>query len=438
MNLLFINDKKGQYPNSWYHATARPISPMPALKGDIRADVCVVGGGFTGLSSALHLAQMGYQVVLLEGQRVGFGASGRNGGQVGHGHNIDQRSLEKKLGRADARMLWDIADASITLTRELAEKHAPDAHFKPGHGAAYFSGSETDAARKDRDYLARYYGFDQSEYLDKAATAEIIGTDQYSGMVLDHKGGHLHPLNLALGLARAALAAGVRLFETSCVNQIIEGKTASETSLVKTAEGSVRADYVVLACNGYSSAGNAKVSRRVMPLNNYLVATEPLGEDAAKILTRDICVYDSLFVLNYYRLSHDNRLIFGGGESYGAKFPADIAAKVRKPMLKLFPQLNEVRIDYAWGGTLGITTNRMPYFGRVAPNILNASGYSGHGVALATLAGDIIAQAIHGQSARFDVMARVPTLPFPGGRFLSQPILGLAMSWFALRDRLGL
>jgi len=437
MNLLFKNDKYGQYPDSWYHATSKPLPPFPNLKGDIRADVCVVGAGFTGLSSALHLAQKGYNVVLLEGQRVGFGASGRNGGQVGHGHNIDQRSLEKKLGKSDAHMLWDIAEDSIKITRDLAEKYASDAMFKSGHGSAYFSQKEADAGRKDQEYLLQNYDFTQSRYLDKAATEEIIGTDQYAGMVLDTNGGHIHTLNFAFGLARAAAAAGVQIYEGALVENINEGKTASDKSVVKTEAGSVTADYVVLACNGYSDAANRKVAARVMPLNNYMVATEPLGDMADEILARDICVYDSMFVLNYYRLSHDKRLIFGGGESYGARFPTDIAAKVRGPMQKLFPQLKGVKIDYAWGGTLGITTNRMPYFARVAPNILNASGYSGHGVALATLAGEIIAQTIAGQSARFDVMARVPSMPFPGGRRFAQPIMTLAMSWFALRDRLG-
>ncbi len=437
MNLLFSNDKKGQYPDSWYAATANTLDPFPKLKGEVHADVCVVGGGYTGLSTALHLAENGFRVVVLEAQRVGFGASGRNGGQVGHGQNIDQASLEKKLGKADARLLWDIADASIKITRELAAKHAPDALFKPGHGSAYFSQKDADAGRKDCEYLAENYGFDGT-YLDQAATAQIVGTDQYAGMVLDNNGGHLHPLNYALGLARGAVAAGAQIFEAAYVHNIIEGRSASDKTVVQTERGRVVADHVVLACNGYSNNLHRKTAARVMPINNYVVATEPLGARAQQILARDICVYDSKFVLNYYRLSEDGRLIFGGGESYGVKFPKDIAAKTRKPLEQLFPQLQGVEIDYAWGGTLGITTNRMPYFARVAPNIVTAAGYSGHGVALATLAGEIIAETIKGQSERFDVMARVPTLPFPGGRMFSTPVLGLAMTWYSLRDRLGI
>ncbi len=437
MNLIYANDKRGEYPDSWYAATATPLDPLPDLKGEVTADVCVVGGGYTGLSTALHLAEKGYSVVLLEAQRVGFGASGRNGGQVGHGHNMSQPSLEKKLGKADAKMLWDIAEDSITTTRNLAAKHAPDAAFKPGHASAYFSRKEADAGRRDCEYLAENYGF-SGQFLDKSATEEIVGTDQYYGMVLDSHGGYLHPLNLALGLARGALAAGAKIFEQSNVHNIKAGRTASEKTVVQTDRGRVVADHVVLACNGYSNNLNRKTAARVMPINNFMVATEPLGARAAEILAREICIYDSYFVLNYYRMSEDDRLIFGGGESYGVKFPADIAAKVRKPLEKLFPQLKGVKIDYAWGGTLGITTSRMPYFARVAPNVLTAAGYSGHGVALATLAGQIIAEAIAGQSERFDVLSRVPVTPFPGGRMFSTPILTLAMTWFSLRDRLGI
>jgi len=438
MNLLYSNDKRGQYPDSWYAATASFLDPFPKLKGEVKADVCVVGGGYTGLSTALHLAERGYSVVLLEAQRVGFGASGRNGGQVGFGHNMDQASLEKKLGKADAHLLWDIADASIKITRDLATKHAPDARFKPGNASAFYSQKEADAGRRDYEHLAANYGFSDAEYLDKPATAQIVGTDQYAGMVLDTNAGHLHPLNFAIGLARGAAAAGAMIFEGAFVHNIKQGRSATDKTTVQTERGRVVADHVVLACNGYSNSLNRKTAARVMPINGYIVATEPLGDRAKQILARDICVYDDKFVLNYYRLSEEGRLLFGGSKSYGVKFPADIAAKVRKPMQQLFPQLEGVKIDYAWGGTLGITTSRMPYFARVGPNILTAAGYSGHGVALATLAGEIIAQTIAGQSERFDVMSRVPVMPFPGGRMFSTPVLRLAMTWFSLRDRLGI
>jgi gamma-glutamylputrescine oxidase len=245
--------------------------------------------------------------------------------------------------------------------------------------------------------------------------------------------GHLHPLNFALGLAKAATKAGARIYERSEVHYIQDGATA----IVQTGNGQVKATHVVLACNGYLGGLNRKVAARVMPINNFIIATEPLGARAADIITRDIAVADSKFVVNYFRLSADKRLLFGGGESYGYRFPSNIRATVRKPMLEVFPQLADARVDHAWGGTLAITMNRMACFMRLAPNILSASGYSGHGVALATLAGQVMAEAIAGQSERFDVLARVKAPAFPGGTALRSPLLVLAMTWYSLRDRIG-
>ncbi|HHI71784.1 MAG TPA: FAD-binding oxidoreductase [Rhodobacteraceae bacterium] len=433
MNLIYANDKRGQYPDSWYAATATPLDPFPNLKGETTADVCVVGGGYTGLSTALHLAEKGYSVALLEAQRIGFGASGRNGGQVGSGHNMDQQALEKKLGKEDARKLWDIARDSVEMTKKLVAEYVPEANYRPGHVAAYYTGKEAEYAARKRDYLAENYGH-ETEFLNRADMEALIGNPAYAGGVLDRNAGHLHPLRYAIGLARATVAAGAQIYESAYVHNIREGAKTT----VQTESGRVVADHVVLACNGYSNSLARKTAARVMPINNYMVATEPLGDRAKQVLSRDVCVYDSKFVLNYYRLSEDGRLLFGGGESYGVKFPANIEAKVRKPLETLYPQLKDVKIDYAWGGTLGITTSRMPYFARVGNNILTAAGYSGHGVALATLAGEIIAQTIAGQSERFDVLSRVPVMPFPGGRMFSTPILTLAMTWFSLRDRLGI
>ena len=433
MNLIYANDKRGQYPDSWYAATATPLDPFPNLKGETTADVCVVGGGYTGLSTALHLAEKGYSVALLEAQRIGFGASGRNGGQVGSGHNMDQQALEKKLGKEDARKLWDIARDSVEMTKKLVAEYVPEANYRPGHVAAYYTGKEAEYAARKRDYLAENYGH-ETEFLNRADMEALIGNPAYAGGVQDRNAGHLHPLRYAIGLARAAVAAGAQIYESAYVHNIREGAKTT----VQTERGRVVADHVVLACNGYSNSLARKTAARVMPINNYMVATEPLGDRAKQVLSRDVCIYDSKFVLNYYRLSEDGRLLFGGGESYGVKFPANIEAKVRKPLETLYPQLKGVKIDYAWGGTLGITTSRMPYFARVGDNILTAAGYSGHGVALATLAGEIIAQTIAGQSERFDVLSRVPVMPFPGGRMFSTPILTLAMTWFSLRDRLGI
>ncbi|MDO9525826.1 MAG: FAD-binding oxidoreductase [Gemmobacter sp.] len=432
MNLLYANDRAGEYPPSWYAATAVPLAPQSPLRGEVSADVCVVGAGYTGLSAALHLAQAGFSVVVLEAHRTGFGASGRNGGQVGSGQRLDQDDLERRVGRDDAHKLWDIAQEAKALVRALIDDHAMPVVWRPGVAHACRHRAEVTAAHRYADRLRQDYGYDQIEALDRDAIAGLIGSGMFKGGDLDHGAGHIHPLNFALGLGRAALAAGVRIFERSEVVQIEHGSSA----VVRCQSGHVRAGHVILACNGYLGGLDRQVAARVMPINNFIIATEPLGHRAAGVLARPVAVADTRFVVNYWRLSDDQRLLFGGGESYGYRFP-DIIRTVRKPMLEIYPQLADVRIDYAWGGTLAITTTRAPAFLRVKGNVLSASGYSGHGVALATLAGKIMAEAVAGQAARFDLMARLPTPRFPGGGALRAPILALAMTWFALRDRLG-
>ncbi len=433
MDLLTINDRPGTYPDSYYTATGHFLDRFAPLAGEITCDVCVVGGGYTGLSTALHLAERGYDVVLLEAQRLGFGASGRNGGQVGSGQRVEQDELEAMVGRAHAHELWDIGQESKAIVRELIDRHNIDCAYKPGVMHAELKPRHLHHTYAYVDKLKTEYGYEEIEPLDGPAIRAALGTDAYCGGSMDWGAGHLHPLNFALGLARAARDAGVRMFEETRVTKIDHGDPA----LVHTDKGQVRAKFVALGCNGYLGDMEPAVATRVMPINNFIVATEPLGEDTARSLIRDdVAVADSKFVVNYYRLSEDNRLLFGGGESYGYKFPADLAAKARAPMLEIYPQLKDARIDYAWGGTLGITMNRMPDFRRVTPNILSASGYSGHGVAMATLAGQVMAEAIDGIAGRFDIMAAVPTKRFPGGTMMRLPLLVLAMTWFSLRDKL--
>ncbi len=434
MNLLYANDRPGAYPASWYAATANELAPFPALKGEARADVCVVGGGYTGLSAALHLAEAGLSVVLLEAHRVGFGASGRNGGQLGSGQRMTQDVLEKLMGEVEAGKLWQLAEDAKALVKGLVTRHDIDCALKPGVAWTASSASEVRHLHDYTGHLARAYGYDEIETLDAQACHALCPSPDYKGGILDMGAGHLHPLNFALGLARAASAAGARICEASEVLQIEEGAPA----VLRCADGVVRADHVILACNGYLGGLNRQVARKVMPINNYVVATEPLGTRTQEVLTRDVAVADARFVVNYFRLSGDGRLLFGGGESYGYRFPADIAALVRKPMLEIFPHLKDVRIDYAWGGTLAITLRRLPYLARLGANILTASGYSGHGVGTATHAGQLMALAIQGQATGFDTMARLPAPAFPGGAALRSPLLVLAMTWFALRDRLGI
>lgn len=434
MNLLFSNDKRGQYPVSWYAQTAQPMEPFAPLRGDIQADVCVVGGGYTGLSAALHLAEAGFDVVLLEAHRLGFGASGRNGGQLGSGQRQDQTALEKMVGISEAHKLWDLGEEAKTLVKSLILRHKIDCDLRPGIAWAGFNASETKDLSAYVDKMRGDYGYDAIEALDRDQMKALCPSPAYHGGLLDMGAAHLHPLKFALGLGRAARAAGVRIFEQSHVHHIKEGATA----IVQTDAGRVTARHVILAANGYLGGLNRKTAARVMPINNFIVATEQLGPDAARVLTRDVALCDSKFVVNYFRLSADNRLLFGGGESYGYRFPTDIAAVVRKPMIEIFPHLRDVKIDYAWGGTLAITMKRLPFLARVSPNILSSSGYSGHGVGTAVHAGKLMADAIAGQSAGFDTMSALPTPAFPGGAALRSPLLVLAMSWFALRDRMGI
>lgn len=432
MNLLFANDRRGEYPPSWYAQTAIPPGPFPPAEGRQRTDVAVVGGGYTGLSAAIHLAARGYQVTLLEAQRLGFGASGRNGGQMGSGQRLEQDELERRLGRDHAHRLWDLAEEAKRLTRQLAEAEGVTVH--PGIAHACETAADVRHSHAIAEKLARDYGYHQIEPLDRAGIRALIGSEVFLGGDIDRGAGHLHPLAYAFGLARQADRMGVRIHEGTLVTAIHDGPRVRLTH----ERGEVEADHVILACNGYLGRLDRRIAARVMPINNYIVATEPLGARARDILAENVAVADTRFVVDYWRLSDDGRLLFGGGETLGYRFPRDIAAVVRRPMTRIYPQLRDVRITHAWGGTLAITMSRMPFFARRGANILSASGYSGHGVAMATLAGRVLAEAVAGAAERFDVLATIPARAFPGGGALRHPLLVLAMTWYGMRDRLGL
>ena len=431
MNLLDSNDRRGAYPDGWYAATVDQIAPFAPLRGKTRADLCVIGGGYTGLSAALHAAEAGLDVVLIDAQRVGFGASGRNGGQVQSGFNKSQQALERMMGRDDAHKLWEMSQDAMALTKRLCETHAQEAAFKPGIAHANWHASETRDDHADATYMAERYGYDQIETLSQDALYDILRAPSYKGGTLDHGAGHLHPLRYALGLARACVAAGVRIFETTRAHEI-KGTT------VRCDYGQINASHVIQATNGYGTGLSRPTAARVMPINNFIAATAPLGQRVNEVLRRDIAVSDSKFVVNYYRLSEDGRLLFGGGESYGYRFPNDIASAVRKPMEQVFPQLKDVEITHAWGGTLAITRSRLPHISRPQPGVLAAAGYSGHGVALAGFTGKVLADAVRGDTDGFDRLAKLPTARFPGGAALRSPLLALAMTWYATRDRLGI
>lgn len=435
MNLLYLNDRRGEYPASLYADTRVNLNSFPALAGEIRADVAIVGGGYTGLSAALHLARRGYNVALLEAHRVGFGASGRNGGQIGSGQRQEVDWLEAQLGPDAARRLWDMAEDAKALVRELAAEAEVPIRNCIAHACR--SVTELEHARKMADHLAANYGYDQVEPLDRDGLTALIGSDTYIGGDVDWGAGHVHPLNLALGMARLADASGARIYENSAVQGITHAIKAGEKNTLHCDGGTVICDHVILAGNGYLGGIAPDVAARVMPINNYIIATEPLGDRFPEILPRHSAVADTKFVVNYWRLDDDRRLIFGGGETASYRFPKDIFAKVRPHLLSVYPQLRDVKLTHAWGGTLAITLNRMPYFARPAQNCLSASGFSGHGVAMATLSGRLMADAVAGQAEGFDAMAAVPTPAFPGGSTLRAPLLVAGMAWYGLRDRLG-
>lgn len=424
------------YESSFYVDSANEQAQYPALEGEHTADVCIIGGGFTGLSAALHLAERGYDVALLEAERVGWGASGRNGGQVNVAHNMDQDELEKTVGVQAAKTLWQMSVESVELVKSLVEKHQIRCDLKPGILYAAAKKSVNDQYRRTVEKLQRDYDYDAVRYVPPAEMGQMLGTDRYSGGKLWQEGAHLHPLNYALGLAKAASDAGARLFENSRVSNYDTEVGIDKNALIRSSKGVVKAKHLLLACNGYLGDLEPKVAGKIMPINNFILATEPLSEGLARELIRDdVAVADSKFVINYFRLSADNRLLWGGGENYSNRFPADIRRFVRKYMLEVYPQLANIRIDYGWGGTLAITMNRMPHFDRVDSNLFVAQGYSGHGVALATLGGKLMAEAIAGTAERFDQFARVPTPTFPGGTLLRWPGMVAGLLYYSMRDR---
>ena len=425
----------GHPAGSWYAATANPLPDFPALAGDVQADVAVLGGGYTGLSAALHLAEAGKRVVLLEAHRVGWGASGRNGGQIHTGQRREQDYIEEKVGKASALRLWNMAEEAKALLKDLITRHEIACDYRPGlihaaHKAAFVPEMNAYAEK-----LARDYGYDQVVPLDRSQTAAALGTEVYFGGALDRDGGHLHPLNFALGLATAAARAGATLHEHTRVTGYTRG--AGGKVRVATTGGAVVADYLLLCGDGYLDGIAPAVEASILPINNYILATEPLPPAlAARVLPANPAASDSRFVVNYWRKSPDGRLLFGGGETYRQSFPSDLKGFVRRHMLKVYPGLADVRIDYAWGGAVAITVTRLPYLRKLEPNVLVASGYSGQGVMLAPYAGKVLAEAVCGTLDRLDVFASLPVPRFPGGRLLRWPALVAGMSWFALQDRL--
>ena len=420
-------------PQGYYADSAGPARPFPRLSGDIGADICIIGGGYTGLSSALHLAEAGAQPVLIEAETIGFGASGRNGGQIHTGPRLEQPVLEKWLGVQHARDIWSLCEESKTLLRGLVERFEIDCALRDGLVIAAHNERALKDLAGDTAYLRDHYGYDAARMMDAGETREKLGTAIYPGSRLDLGGGHLHPLAFARGLAVAAEDAGATLWEHS---RAVSLKQHGNGVTIRCEHGSVTAKKVLLACDAFSATIAPQLDAYIGHVESFIIATEPLPPHLGEsVLPSGVAVADTRHVLDYYRKSADGRLLFAGRESYFTP-PKDIAALVRPRMLQVFPQLEKTRIDYAWSGTVGITRTRMPHFGELGPRILFAHGYSGQGVALANLGGKLLAEAAMGRRERFDVFARVQPKKFPGGRLARKPLIAAALYAFKILDSL--
>jgi gamma-glutamylputrescine oxidase len=423
------------YIPSYYAASAHAAPDRAALAGSVDCDVCVVGAGIAGCSSALHLAEQGLSVVLLEGERVGWGASGRSGAQAIPGIAAGQVKLGRLIGAAAARQVWDVSVEGLALMRQLIARFRIDCDWVDGHLLTAVKARHERELQAELHELREHYDYAGARYLPRAELRGLLATDRYVGGLYDTNGAHLHPLNYTLGLAAAAEHLGVRIFEgTRALSFSAQGASRVR---IATAHGEVRARFLVLCGNVYLGATAPQLARKIMAVATYIVATEPLGAARAReLIVNNAAVADMNWVLDYFRRSGDHRLLFGGRVNYSGLRTFDAPRATRTRMLRVFPQLRDVRIEYAWGGEVDITLNRAPHFGRLAPNVYFLQGFSGHGIALTGIAGKLVAEAIGGTAARFDVFARIPHADFPGGAALRRPALVLAMLWYRLRDLL--
>lgn len=417
-------------PDSYYAASANPSPPRPPFAGEAAPEVCIVGAGFTGLSAAIELAERGHEVVVLDARRVGWGASGRNGGQIVNGLSADLEAIERRCGALGVGPVREGA----ALIRDRVARYAIACDLKDGS----LFGAMTERQMRElehRQAMWRRLGIDTFRLLDRAGVREQVATEAYLGGMVDPTGGHLHPLNLALGEAAAVESLGGTLHDQTPVQWIqgVEGRP-----VVGVPGGVLRPEVLILAGNAYLGALVPEIENRILPFSTQMIATEPLGERGTALIPSDFCVEDERYIQDYYRLSADRRLLFGGGAVFGGTEPADIRAKLRPNLERLFPQLRGVRIDHAWSGNCALAFTRMPQIGRLGPATYFAQGYSGHGVVGSHLFGRMLGQAVHGDRAAFDAFAAAPWMPFPGGRRFSVPYTMLGSWWYGLRDRLNL
>ncbi|SHM32934.1 gamma-glutamylputrescine oxidase [Roseibium suaedae] len=422
------------HTGSYYAASANPAPHRPPLTGDHSTDICIVGAGYSGLSTGLHLAEKGYKVVMIEAAQVGWGASGRNGGQIVAGLNASLQTIRKRYGAETAGFVAGLVQEGGEIIRERIKTYNIQCDLKEGNIFAAYTGAHM-RELEDRLKLWASYGLHNQEMLSREQLRNHIASDVYAGGMIDHSGGHIHPLNLALGEAAAFESLGGVIFEQS---PVVKVDTAAARPKVMTSGGSITCNTLVLCGNAYLGHVVPELTARVMPVSTQMLATAPLGVDRANaLIPTDVCVEDVRYILDYYRLSADKRLIFGGGLVYGGTDPKDIKAKLLPNLEKVFPQLKGVAIDYAWSGNFALSFSRVPQMGRLGDNTYFAHGYSGHGVTGSHTFGRILAEAISGDRSRFDVFEKVPWYPFPGGRMFRVPYSVMGSWWYALRDRLG-
>ena len=420
-------------PAPSYYALNDAWAAREPLRGEVRADVAVLGGGIAGCSAALHLAQRGYRVVLLEARAVGYGASGRSGGQTIFGLAVGQPKLAREVGRENALRLFDLSIEALDLTQSLIRDHAIDCDYHSNHAHVAVKPRHVQELEEWSRELRDEYGYASARFLNDDELQDQVRSPRYLAGLLDTRSGHLQPLKYTQGLARAAEAAGARIHENSEVLRYEDGAEVR----VHTAHGTVRCAHLVLCGNAYIGAVAPSLARRILGVGTYIIATQPLGEERARsLLPQHAAVADINWILDYFRRSRDHRLLFGGRVSYSSVQPPRLAESMRQRMVRVFPSLADIKVAYAWGGYLDITMTRAPNFGRLAPNVYYLQGFSGHGLALAGLAGKLASEAIAGTAERFDVFARIPHRDFPGGPVLRRPSLVLAMLYYRLRDLL--
>ena len=429
------NPARPIHVSSYYAATANRDTLRPELQSVIDADVCVVGGGFTGLSAALALAEKGQKVVLLEAKAIGWGASGRNGGQIVNGLNASIDKISRQFGTEAGAFVSQFVQEGGEIIRGFIKDHSIACDYRPGNiFTAYNSRHMKELEAKQEQW--RGFGMDEHEMLDASAIRQHVGSEAYCGGMIDHSGGHLHPLNLALGEADAIEALGGHVFEMSPATKV---EKEGDRYRVQTPGGAVMAGDVALCGNAYMTGVAPEIENRIMPVSTQVVATEPLGEDVAqRLLPTGMCVEDIRYILDYFRMTPDHRLLFGGGTVYGGTDPEDVRAKLRPNIAKVFPELADIALEYAWSGNFALSYSRVPQIGKLERGPFYAHGYSGHGVTGSHLFGTILAEAISGDRSRFDVFAGFPYFAFPGGRTLRVPYSVLGSWWYSLRDRFGI